>query len=145
MCGVPYHAVDGYVAKLVEKGYKVAICEQLSIPKKGLAEREVVRVVTPGTVMENELLEADKNNYLMSLCKEGDKVGVCWADISTGEFNRATIDAQIALRLNDLISRVMPAEIICDPVMKAEEPRSFRSSSTARCDLSRSWTKASTI
>lgn len=120
MCGVPYHAVDGYVAKLVEKGYKVAICEQLSIPKKGLAEREVVRVVTPGTVMENELLEADKNNYLMSLCKEGDKVGVCWADISTGEFNRATIDAQIALRLNDLISRVMPAEIICDPVMKAE-------------------------
>ena len=120
MCGVPYHAVDGYVAKLVEKGYKVAICEQLSIPKKGLAEREVVRVVTPGTVMENELLEADKNNYLMSLCKEGDKVGVCWADISTGEFNRSTIDAQIALRLNDLISRVMPAEIICDPVMKAE-------------------------
>lgn len=118
MCGVPFHAIDAYVAKLVEKGYKVAVCEQLSIPKKGIAEREIVRVVTPGTVMESEMLESDKNNYLVSLCMADEKVGVCWADISTGEFNRATIDAQIGLRLNDLLARIAPSEIICNPAMK---------------------------
>ena len=120
MCGVPFHAIEAYVAKLVEKGYKVAVCEQLSIPKKGLAEREIVRVITPGTVMESEMLESDKNNYLVSVCKSGDKVGVCWADISTGEFNRSTIDAQIGLRLNDLLARISPSEIICNPEMKME-------------------------
>lgn len=120
MCGVPFHAVDSYVAKLIEKGYKVAICEQLSVPQKGLAERKVIRVVTPGTVMESEMLEPDKNNYLVSVYYGQDKAGICWADISTGEFNRATIDAQIPLRLNDLLARIAPAEIICNPEMKRQ-------------------------
>lgn len=120
MCGVPFHAIDAYVAKLVEKGYKVAICEQMSIPKKGIAEREIVRVITPGTVMESDMLQSDKNNYLVSLCKNNEHVGVCWADISTGEFNRMTIDAQIGLRLNDLLARITPSEIICNPEMKME-------------------------
>ena len=118
MCGVPFHAVDGYIAKLVEKGYKVAICEQLDNPKKGIAKREIVRVITPGTVMESDMLAADSNNYLFSVCLANDKAGVCWADISTGEFNRATIDASIAIRLNDLLLRIKPAEIICNGEMK---------------------------
>ena len=118
MCGVPFHAVDSYIGKLIEKGYKVAICEQTSIPEKGLAKREVIKVVTPGTVMESEMLSPDKNNYLLSVCYENATAGVCWADISTGEFNRMTIDAQVALRLNDLITRISPSEIICNPEMK---------------------------
>lgn len=120
MCGVPFHAVDSYVAKLVGNGYKVAICEQISIPKKGIAEREIVRVITPGTVMESEMLDSEKNNYLVAVCKSGDRAGVCWADISTGEFNRAMIDAQIGLRLNDLLARIAPSEIVCNPEMKME-------------------------
>lgn len=118
MCGVPFHAVDGYIAKLVEKGYKVAICEQLNNPKKGIATREIVRVITPGTVMESDMLTADANNYLLSVCLEDGKAGVCWADISTGEFNRMTIDAAIAIKLNDLLLRIKPSEIICNGEMK---------------------------
>lgn len=118
MCGVPFHAVDNYIAKLVDKGYKVAICEQLDNPKKGIARREIVRVITPGTVMESEMLSADTNNYLLSICLADDKAGVCWADISTGEFNRMTIDAGIAIKLNDLLLRIKPSEIICNGEMK---------------------------
>ena len=124
MCGVPFHAVDGYIAKLVNAGHKVAICEQTNIPAKGLATRDIVRVITPGTVMESDMLSADSNNYLLALCLENGKAGVCWADISTGEFNRATIDAQINLRLNDLLLRIGPAEILCNPGMK-EQSRSL--------------------
>ena len=83
MCGVPFHAVDSYIGKLIEKGYKVAICEQTSIPEKGLAKREVIKVVTPGTVMESEMLSPGKNNYLLSVCYENATAGECWADIST--------------------------------------------------------------
>ena len=119
MCGVPFHAADNYIAKLVANGHKVAICEQMNLPQKGIATREVVRIVTPGTVMESEMLSADSNNYLLSVYLEGEKAGVCWADISTGEFNRTTVDAQINLRLNDLLLRINPAEIICNPSMKA--------------------------
>ncbi len=120
MCGVPYHSADAYIAKLISKGYKVAICEQIELPKKGIAKREIVRVITPGTVTDSEMLTPDRNNYLLSVYLEGNKVGVCWADISTGEFNRATIDAQVSLRLNDLIARIGPAEIICNADMKKE-------------------------
>ena len=117
MCGVPFHAVDNYIAKLIEKGYKVAICEQLSLPEKGIAARDVIRVITPGTVMESNMLADDANNYLVCLFMRGSLVGVCWADISTGEFNRAYIDAQPALKLNDLLVRINPAEIICNSEM----------------------------
>ena len=121
MCGVPYHAVDTYLTKLIQKGYKVTICEQTTPPnKKGIIQREITRVVTPGTVTESSMLTEDKNNYIASLyCKEG-KVGVSWADISTGEFNHTYFDAQVAMGINDLLSRIEPSEIICNQEMFAE-------------------------
>ena len=88
MCGVPYHAVDGYLNKLVSKGYKVAICEQVEDPKtaKGLVKREVIRVVTPGTNLDTQALDASKNNYLMSIVCTSDKYGLSVADITTGAY-----------------------------------------------------------
>ena len=88
MCGVPFHAVDMYIARLIAKGYKVAICEQLEDPKntKGIVKRDVIRVVTPGTVIESNLLEEKKNNYIMSVFKSGIYYGVAVCDVSTGEF-----------------------------------------------------------
>lgn len=88
MCGIPYHAATGYIAKLVKKGFRVAICEQTEDPKSTtkLVRREVVRVVTPGTVLENQLLETRQNNYLASLCGSGEGMGLSLLDISTGEF-----------------------------------------------------------
>ena len=118
MCGVPFHSVDSYIAKLVANGHKVAICEQMSLPAKGIAPREIVRIITPGTVMESDMLSSDTNNYLLTVCLEDGKAGVCWADISTGEFNRTTIDSQLGLRLNDLLLRINPSEILCDPEAK---------------------------
>ena len=88
MCGVPFHAVDTYLARLIEKGYKVAICEQMSDPAttKGLVEREVIRVVTPGTVIESTMLEDTRPSYLLCLCARQKRAGVAFADVSTGEF-----------------------------------------------------------
>ena len=85
MCGVPYHAADTYISRLVEKGYKVAICEQLEDPAtaKGLVERGIIRIVTPGTVTDEMLSEKD-NNYILSLTVEGDMIGAAYADVSTG-------------------------------------------------------------
>lgn len=119
MCGVPFHAVEGYVAKLLEKGYKVAICEQTTKPgeQKGIVERNIVREITPGTKIDSEMLVDNVNNYLMSLYAEGNGVGASWVDISTGEFNHAQFDAQAALHLNELLSRVAPSEIICNAEM----------------------------
>ena len=122
MCGVPFHAVESYMSKLLEKGYKVAICEQTTKPgeQKGIVERKIVREVTPGTKIDDEMLDETKNNYLMSVYLEDGKVGVSWVDISTGEFNHAQIEAQIGLHLNELLSRVSPAEIICNGEMLAQ-------------------------
>ena len=88
MCGVPFHAAEIYTARLIAKGYKVAICEQVEDPKqaKGIVKRDVIRVVTPGTVIESNLLEEKKNNYIMSIYKKGIFFGVSVCDISTGEF-----------------------------------------------------------
>ena len=88
MCGVPYHAVDNYIRRLIDAGFRVAICEQLSDPAttKGMLDRDVVRVVTPGTVMEEDILDEKSTNYLASVCLDGDAFGLAWADISTGEF-----------------------------------------------------------
>ena len=88
MCGVPFHAADMYIAKLISKGYKVAICEQLEDPKtaKGIVKRDVIRVVTPGTVIESNLLDEKKNNFIMSIVKKGLFYGVAVCDVSTGEF-----------------------------------------------------------
>jgi DNA mismatch repair protein MutS len=86
MAGIPHHALDNYLAKLINRGHKVAICEQLSPPGKGLVERDVIRVVTPGTVVEPNLLESKSNNYLASLVIEGEEAGIAYVDISTSEF-----------------------------------------------------------
>ncbi len=122
MCGVPYHAVETYIARLLAKGHKVVICEQMTKPgdQKGLVVRQVVREVTPGTRIDSAMLEGDKNNFLMSvyLSDEG-KAGVSWTDISTGEFRNMSVDAQLNLKLNELLSRISPSEIICNSAMKA--------------------------
>ena len=111
MAGIPYHALDSYLSKLVNKGYKVAICEQLSQPKKtkGLVERDVVRVVTPGTVIEESLLEVKANNYLASVVGEGEEVGIAYVDITTSEFATTQLPAS---RVQSELERLHPAEIL---------------------------------
>ena len=120
MAGVPHHAAENYAAKLIEKGYKVAICEQLQDPKetKGIVERGVVRILTPGTIVESNLLEEKKNNYIMSICKSGLYFGISVCDISTGEFYTCEIkdDNNFALLLDE-IARFTPSEIIANSMM----------------------------
>ena len=113
MCGIPYHALDGYLARLIEQGYKVAICEQITEPKKGvkLVERDVVRVITPGTLIDSNLLDDKKNNYILSGYYEDGVVGVAYTDISTGIIYLAE---QNLNQFNDLLVRVRPSEIICN-------------------------------
>lgn len=111
MCGIPFHAAASYISKLVEAGYKVAIGEQMEDPQttKGIVKREVIQVVTPGTVLEGSLLENKKNNYLMSLYKINDKIGVSYVDISTGETNATCIEKD---KIIEEIAKVSPSEII---------------------------------
>ena len=113
MCGVPYHAVEVYVQKLIEKGYKVAICEQVSDPalSKGLVQREVTRIITPGTVFESNMLEEKKSNYIASVCLRKNQAGIAFCDISTGEFNLYQI-ADARSSLSDEIARITPSEMI---------------------------------
>ena len=120
MCGIPFHAAETYIAKLVEKGYKVAICEQLEDPKqaKGIVKRGVIRVVTPGTVMESNLLDEKKNNYIMSIYKVGTFYGLSVCDVSTGDFRTTQItEGNNFPKLLDEISRYNPAEIIVNGFM----------------------------
>ena len=120
MSGIPYHAAEGYIAKLIDKGYKVAICEQVEDPKtaKGMVKREVVRVVTPGTVIESNLLEEKKNNYIMAIYKSGLYFGISVCDVSTGEFLATQImEHNNFERLLDEIARFSPAEIIVSDMM----------------------------
>ena len=114
MCGVPYHAVEGYLNKLVSKGYKVAICEQMEDPKqaKGIVKRGVVRIVTPGTNLDAQALDETKNNYIMCIVYIADRYGISVADISTGEY--LVTELPDSSRLMDEISRFVPAEIICN-------------------------------
>ena len=122
MCGIPFHAAENYIAKLISKGYKVAICEQLEDPKlaKGIVKRDVIRVVTPGTVMESNLLEEKKNNYIMSIFKTGIFFGIAICDISTGDFYASEIkETNNFPKLLDEISRFMPAEIIVNEMMSS--------------------------
>lgn len=113
MCGVPYHAIDNYIAKLLAAGEKVAICEQLSDPKtsKGLVERDVVRVITPGTVIEDSILDEKKNNYLASIIVDESGSAIAWADISTGEFNAMEISCNNNI-IEDMLVTINPSEII---------------------------------
>ena len=114
MCGVPYHAAETYINRLIEKGYKVAICEQVEDPKKarGLVKREVVRVVTPGTTIDTMSLDETKNNYLMSIVSMEDHFGCAIADITTGDCFLTEVDKP--QKLLDEINKFTPAEIICN-------------------------------
>ena len=122
MCGIPFHAYESYLAKLIKQGYKVAICEQTEDPKeakkrggKALVNREIVRLVTPGTLTEENLLDAKKNNFLMAVSNISSTLGIAWIDISTGEFYTQELDisqnseSQV---LSTVLQRLMPAEII---------------------------------
>lgn len=114
MAGVPYHAVDTYLAKLVKAGYKVAICEQLSPPnKKGLVERDVVRIVTPGTMLDEKALSKNENNYIISLVTSNNVIAISTADLSTGYFSTAEIiTSNIHNVLRDELARIAPTECI---------------------------------
>ena len=118
MCGVPFHAVDGYLNKLVSKGYKVAICEQVEDPKlaKGLVKRAVTRVVTPGTNLDTKALDESRNNYLMCVVYTTNAYGVSYVDVTTGDYYLAEFESEN--QLLDEIGKVVPSEIICnDPFL----------------------------
>lgn len=112
MCGVPYHSVENYIARLVKKGYKVAICEQMENPAlaKGMVKRDIVRVVTPGTLMEANMLEEGSNNYICSLCPAGERCGLAFADISTGSVLVTEVSGEMAV-INEL-GKYAPHEVI---------------------------------
>ncbi|NLT17082.1 MAG: DNA mismatch repair protein MutS, partial [Clostridiales bacterium] len=120
MCGVPFHSAQGYINQLIEKGYKVAICEQLTDPaeSKGLVERGVTRIVTPGTVVDASMLSDGENNFLVSLVLEGGRAGIACVDVSTGLFEVGETDAgESGEALLDELARYDPAEVIVDPNM----------------------------
>ncbi len=115
MCGVPFHAVDSYIARLVAKGHKVAICEQVEDPKtvkKGIVKRDIIRVITPGTILDDGLLDSRTTNYMAAIYREGNDAGVVFADVSTGEIMGTTIydDASLDKLINEL-ARFSPVEI----------------------------------
>ena len=114
MCGVPFHAVDSYLTKLVSRGYKVAICEQTEDPKlaKGIVKREVTRIVTPGTNLNMQSLEETKNNYIMSVLYTDDKIGISVADVTTGDYYLTEVDT--LREAMDEIGKYMPSELICN-------------------------------
>ncbi len=120
MCGVPFHSYENYLARLVAKGYKVAICEQMEDPAtaKGLVKRDIIRVVTPGTILENSMLDEGKNNYLASVCVENGQAGVCFADVSTGELHATVLtddDRELEQQICGEFSRFSPREILVNP------------------------------
>jgi DNA mismatch repair protein MutS len=123
MCGVPYHAAEGYVARLVQKGYRVAICDQMEDPKlaKKLVKREITRVVTPGTAMDAALVRSHENNYLAAVARADGKSGVAYVDLSTGEFHATDMDpAEVPGALEQLGARevLIAADL---PLLTAEE------------------------
>jgi DNA mismatch repair protein MutS len=126
LAGVPYHSVEGYVAKLIQAGYKVAIVEQIGdVPARGLVDREVVRVITPGTVVEPSLLDERRNNYLVSLVVDGGRAGLAYTDISTGEFAATQFsDGDVVRLINAELDRLHPAEVVtCEPDAVEKEPQ----------------------
>lgn len=122
MCGVPYHSVQSYIARLLKKGYKVAICDQMQDPSeaKGLVDRGITRIVTGGTITDAEGLSDDKNNFLMSLYLDDNGVGAVWTDITTAETYNHFIPCPVKVKLNDLLLRIKPAEIIGNSKMLEE-------------------------
>jgi DNA mismatch repair protein MutS len=120
MCGVPYHAAENYIAKLVEKGYKVAICEQVTKPgdTKGIVKRDVTRIISPGTLSEGRLLEEKNNNYLMSLYYAKNVLGIAYCDVSTGDFYVTEITGKdIFAQLINELAKVQPSELLINPAL----------------------------
>ena len=117
MCGVPYHAVDTYINRLISKGYRVAICEQMEDPAlaKGLVKREIVRIVTPGTVTDQTALQEKKNNFLVSVCVEGKRAGIAYTDVTTGEFFVRSV-TNAAVELRSVLASIAPGEVITNAV-----------------------------
>lgn len=117
MCGIPFHAYESYMNRLVEKGYKVAICEQVEDPKqaKGMVKREVIRVVTPGTNINEQALEEGKNNYIMCIVAIADRFGIATADVTTGDFFVTEVDSE--RKLMDEIYKFSPTEVICNEAL----------------------------
>ncbi|HHT65783.1 MAG TPA: DNA mismatch repair protein MutS [Clostridiales bacterium] len=124
MCGVPYHAADGYIARLIEKGHKVAICEQTQDPEEanGLVERQVIRVITPGTLIESSILEEKANNYLLSLFRDAQSFGLAGVDVSTGEFFISEITTGDVLdQVMNELSRIQPSEILINDSLQIDQ------------------------
>jgi len=124
MAGIPFHAVDNYIGRLIEKGHHVAICEQVGDqPDKGLFPREVVRVVTPGTVVEPNLLPSGRNNYLACVFSQQNGAGLAYVDVSTGEFAATELtDQDVFVQLRAELKRLSPAEVlVSDAVSQPED------------------------
>ena len=140
MCGIPFHAAEIYISRLIGKGYKVAICEQLEDPKqaKGIVKRDVIRVVTPGTVIESNMLDEKKNNYIMSIYKNGLYFGMAVCDISTGDFFATQIkETNNFSILLDEISRYTPAEIVVNNMMFASSEEISKIKERFECYISK--------
>lgn len=139
MCGVPHHAVEGYLATLLRHGYKVAICDQVEDPKtaKGVVKREVTRVVTPGTVIEPELLDDKSNNYLIGICRHQRSYGLAVVDVSTGYFGLTELQGDMARdKLWDELERLAPAECLIDPLFEEDAAWREEANKRLRCTLS---------
>ncbi len=140
MCGVPFHSADSYIARLVAKGYKVAICEQLEDPAlaKGIVKRDVTRVLTPGTVIESTMLDEGRNNFLACICAMKDCIGLCFADISTGSVHATQLERKSSEKkiINEL-GRFAPSEVIMNSeVLKLTQVTDFiKSKLHSSCDL----------
>ena len=118
MAGVPYHSAEQYISRLTEKGYKVAVCEQMEDPAlaKGIVRREVVRIVTPGTVTDLSRVDERENNYLMAVFQQGPAYGLASADLTTGDFSATQLlTGMTAVHVYDEIHRIKPAELLCNP------------------------------
>ena len=120
MCGVPFHSAENYIVKLVERGYKVAICEQMEDPKavKGIVKRDIVKIVSPGTISSDDYIKASENNYLVSLCLDRQVIGLAYTDVSTGAFYATEIPVEKDDRnLQNELGRIEPSEIILNPAL----------------------------
>ncbi len=154
MCGVPYHAAEGYMARLIQKGYRVAICDQMEDPRfaKKLVKRELTRIVTPGTATDSSLLRSRENNYLAALASSGARAGLAHVDVSTGEFRVTELDsAEAAAALEQLGAREVllpdsppahrPAQGAARSAPRSMRGRSASTTRTARCASTSSYSR----
>jgi DNA mismatch repair protein MutS len=148
MCGVPYHSVESYINRLIAKGHKVAICEQLSDPEesKGVVDRDVIRIITPGTVIEESMLEERKNNYIAAVFLQDKQAGIAFSDVSTGSFEILEVSCEKNFNaLQDELARILPTEIITNDAVFMQEQliRSLQSLYYVQCYTNSSFVYAS--